>query len=56
MDLKILKLSEVSQTRKTNIMSYHFHVELKKGTIELAYKTVTDVENKHDYQEVRGKG
>ena len=39
MDLKILKLSEVSQTRKTNIMSYHFHVELKKGTIELTYKT-----------------
>jgi len=39
MDLKILKLSEVSQTRKTNIMSYHLHVELKKGAIELTYKT-----------------
>ena len=30
MDLKILKPSEVSQTRKTNIMLYQSHVELKK--------------------------
>ena len=44
MDLKILKLSEVRQTRKINIMSYHLHVELKKGTTELTYKTEIELQ------------
>ena len=39
MDLEIIILSEVSQT-KTNILRYHLYVESKKSdTNELIYKT-----------------
>ena len=31
MDLEIIKLSEVSQTVKTNIVWYHSYVDSKKG-------------------------
>ena len=51
MDLEIIKLSEISQT-KTNIIPYHLFVESKKknDTNALIYKTeqnrLTDIENK----------
>ena len=42
MDLELITLSEVSQT-KTNIIPYHLYVESKKkDTNELIYKTETD--------------
>ena len=42
MDLEIIILSEVSQT-KTNIIWYHLYVESKKNdTNEFIYKTETD--------------
>ena len=42
MDLEIIILNEVSQT-KTNIIWYHLYVESKKNDIyELIYKTETD--------------
>ena len=49
MDLEIIILSEIIQT-KTNIIRYHLYVELEKNdTNELIYKTEnrrTDIENK----------
>ena len=42
MDLEIITLSKIWQ-RKTNIIWYHLHVELKKkDKNELIYKTETD--------------
>ena len=44
MDLKMIILSEVSQT-KTNIIWYRLYVECKQNdTNELIYKTETDLE------------
>ena len=44
MDLEIAILSEVSQTRKTNIIWYSLYMESnkKKDTKELIYKTEID--------------
>ena len=44
MDLEIVTLSEISQT-KTNIIWYHLYVESKKkGTNELIYKTEIELQ------------
>ena len=57
MDLEIIILTEVSQT-KTNIIWYHLYVESKKNdTNELIYKRLTDIENKPMVTKgERGKG
>ena len=41
MDLEIITLSEVSQT-KANIKLYHLYVESKNDTNELTYQTEAD--------------
>ena len=50
MGLEFIKLSEISQETKTNIIWCHLHVEfLKNDTNELIYETkidLTDLENK----------
>ena len=46
MDLEIIMLNEISQS-KTSIILYHLYVEYTKNYIkELIYKTETDFENK----------
>ena len=57
MDLEIIILSEVSQT-KTNIVWYHLHVESKKNdTNELMYKTEIDPQTeKTNLQLPKAKG
>ena len=56
MDLEIIILSEVSQT-KTNIICYHLYVESKKSdTSELIYKTETQGLQKKEKKPMVTKG
>ena len=58
MDLESVIMSEVSQTRRRNIIWYPLHVELKKKWYKWTYlqnrKRLTDLEN--ELIDARGKG